>query len=78
MTPIDNFGALDMRRVVALLRADLAAARQLIGMTPAVRVIDMTGNRRRQTVAVLDSEQLVLLPLTIAEVRELDARSNHV
>ena len=71
--PVPPFGAVNPARIVALLRADVAAARQ---MTATASVIDLTGNQRRQTVAVLDSGQLVLLPMTVAEVQ--DACSHHL
>lgn len=65
---IEGQGLVAADRIVAAGLAQAAAMKRLVGSWPPEMVLDLTGRQKRETVLVLDSGHLLILPVTIEAV----------
>jgi len=65
---IDDQGLVIVERIVAVGPAESAPMRRLLAALPLTKVINLTGGQRRQSVLILDSDHVVITPLSVAEV----------
>jgi regulator of extracellular matrix RemA (YlzA/DUF370 family) len=68
---LDGQGIVWLERLVAVARAESAAARRLIGATPLERIVNLTGGKRRQSLLVTDSGHVILTALTVKQIARL-------
>lgn len=67
-------GMVAAARVVAVARAESAAARRLMSATPLEKIVTLCGGKKRQSLLVLDSGHLVVTALTVEQLGQLLAQ----
>jgi regulator of extracellular matrix RemA (YlzA/DUF370 family) len=73
---IHDQGLIPADRIVAVGRAESAAARRLLGAVPLERIVGLTAGRRRQSIIILDSGHVVLTGLAVGEIEALLAKAD--
>lgn len=68
---IDGMGLITVGRIVAVGLAESAPIKRLLAHAPETKVINLTGSRKRRTVAILDSGHMVITPLSVRQITYL-------
>ena len=68
---VGNQGIVRIDRIVAVGSTESAPVRRLLAALPLTKIISLTGGQRRRSVIVLDSDHVVLTPLSIRQLRQL-------
>lgn len=73
---LDCQGLIIVDTLVAVGHADSAAMRRLLSSLPLTQIISLTGGRKRQTILVLNTGQVIItpLPLTVIERKLLEVQ----
>lgn len=69
---VENNGLIAVEHIVAVGLVEAAPVKRLVGATEQTLVL--TGGKKRQTAVLLDSGQLVITALSLAEITDLLVR----